>query len=321
MEARDIAVLVLVAALAAFGVAYFVAGPGRRRPRAAAPPGDIPLAQRPYHSDDELESSGLDRAMSWGVALTLFMAFFLPIYWILEPDRMNTYRDAYYELDVEEGRVEFQTACAQCHGSDAGGGFAPHPDPEVDAPWPVPALNNIAARYEDNPNVTDLRAFMIQTIKQGRPGTPMPAWGAFYGGSMNDQQVEAIVEYLLAIQPLPGDGASEEPPQAVAGASGREIFQTNCARCHGQDAEGGVGPELRGEFARFGADGSEANDAAAREAVRSTIVNGRIVPTGASMPSFKDVLPADAISLLIQYLESIQETEPGVTAQAQESAP
>ena len=318
MEARDIAVLVLVAALVAFGVAYFVAGPGRRRPRAAGPPGDIPLALRPYHSDEELESSGLERAMSWGVALVLFMAFFLPIYWILEPDRMNSYRDAYYEADIEAGREEFQLACAQCHGEDAGGGFAAHPDPEVDAPWPVPALDDIVARYEDNPNVTDLRAFITQTIKQGRPGTPMPAWGAFYGGSMNDQQIEELVQYILAINPPDGEAPS---PQAVQGASGREIFEANCARCHGQDAEGNVGPELTGVFGRFGADGSGAKDEEAREAIRSTIENGRIVPTGASMPSFENVLTPEDITRVIQYLESIQGERAGETAAAQESSP
>ena len=312
MEARTIAILVLLAALAAFAVAYFVAGPGRRRPRAAAPPGDIPLAQRPYFSDEELETTGLERAMSWGVALVVFMAVFLPTYWILEPDRKNDYIDAYYREDVEAGRVEFQTACAQCHGEDAGGGFAPHPDPEIDAPWPVPALDNISARYEDNPNVIDLEAFITQTIKQGRPGTPMPAWGAFYGGSMNDQQVEELVAYILSIQT-----GKKEGPQAFQGASGREIFETNCARCHGQNAEGNVGPDLHGVFARFGADGTDTKDQEAREAVRSTIEHGRVVPTGANMPAFEEVLSPDAIARLIEYLESIQ--EPGETAAAQES--
>jgi cbb3-type cytochrome c oxidase subunit III len=301
MEARDIAVIVLLVALGGFAVAYFVIGPGR--PTGPRPAGDIPLAQRPYHSDEELETSGLERAMSWGVALVLFMALFLPVYWLLEPERIDERQDEFFQQDVERGRLEFAQACSQCHGSDAGGGFAPHPDPEVAAPWPAPALNNIVARYEDNENVDDITEFMTQTIKQGRAGTPMPAWGAFYGGAMNDQQIESIVAYLLSIQ----TGKVPEP-QAVAGASGADIFDANCARCHGQNAEGRVAPDLTTVFARFGADGTSDADEAARKAIRDTIEDGRLVPGGLPpMPAWKGVLTDDAITRVVDHLESVQQ--------------
>lgn len=303
MDARDIAVIILLVALAGFAAAYFVVGPGRRvRQR---PPGDIPLAMRPYHSDEELERSGLERIMSWGVALVLFMAFFLPVYWLLEPSRIEAKQDEFFQNDVEKGRIEFAQACAQCHGSDGGGGFAAHPDPEVEAPWPVPALNNIVARYEDNENISDIELFLTQTIKQGRPGTPMPAWGAFYGGAMNDQQIQSIVRYILSIQ------TGEVPePQAFEGASGGQIFETNCARCHGPGGTGelpggpSVGPPLVDEFARYGA--AEAPEEA-EAAVRHTIVNGRLIPTGADMPPWGDQLTEGAIDRLIAYLKSIQQ--------------
>jgi len=299
MESRTVAVLILVLALGAFGLAYFVVGPGKRR--GPKPIGDIPLAMRPYHADEELEKAGLERAMSWGVALTMFMAVFLPVYWMLEPERITDEREKFLERNVALGETEFASACISCHGADAGGGTAPHPDPNIDAPWPAPALNNIVARYTGDPNVVDIRAFMIQTIKQGRPGTPMPTWGAFYGGGMNDQQIEAIVDYLYSIQV---DAVPE--PEAFRGASGADVFQANCARCHGQDASGAVGPSLLDVFGRFGDDGTPEGRAAAIAAVRFTIENGRIVPTGAPMPAWKDRLTSDAIDRVIEYLTSIQ---------------
>ncbi|MFN2557621.1 MAG: c-type cytochrome [Nitriliruptorales bacterium] len=300
MEARDIAVIVLLVGLAGFAVAYFVVGPGR--PTGPRRLGDIPLAARPYHSDEELETTGLERTMAWGFALMLFMALFLPVYWLLEPNRINEKQELFYEQDVARGRVEFAQACATCHGSDAGGGFAPHPDSNVKAPWPVPALNNIVARNQDNPNVTDIEEFITQTVKQGRPGTPMPAWSAFYAGSMTDQQIESIVAYILSIQ------TGEVPaPQAFVGASGQEIFAANCARCHGQAGEGRVGPELIHVFARYGADGAPVVDGAAAEAVRSTILNGRVVPAYTPMPAWKGTLTPDAIDRLMAYLRSIQQ--------------
>lgn len=307
MDARDIAVIVLLVALAGFAVAYVTVGPGRRR-RGPRPLGDIPLALRPYHADEELESRGLERAMSWGFAMVIFIAFFLPVYWLLEPERINEKQFEFFENDVEAGRLEFASACAQCHGTDAGGGFAPHPDPEIAAPWPAPPLNNIVARLGDSENVLDIRRFITETVKAGRPGTPMPAWGAFYGGAMNDQQIERIVDYILSIQ----TGQVPEP-QAFTGASGEEIFDVNCARCHGEDASGElpgggttVGPSLLDEFARFGA---AEDPAAARAAVRDTIVEGRILPTGANMPAWGDALTPDAIDRIVEYLESIQEEQ------------
>ncbi|MBW3576815.1 MAG: c-type cytochrome [Actinobacteria bacterium] len=308
MEARDIAVIVLLVALAGFAAAYFVVGPGRRRgPRRA---GDIPLSMRPYHSDDELESTGLERAMSWGVALTLFMAFFLPVYWVLEPTRINEWKDVFYERDLEHGRLEFAEACAQCHGGNASGGSAqPPPGSGLEASWPAPALNNFVARYEDNPNVEDVEEFMLETIRRGRAGTPMPAWSAAYGGAMNDQQIESIVAYLLSIQV-----DKVEEPQAFRGAGGAEIFDANCVRCHGpggsgQRADGPApAPELIHEFARYGADGTPENDRAAREAVRHTIEEGRRVPGGLPpMPAWQGVLTEDAITRLVDYLQSIQQ--------------
>lgn len=299
MDARTVAITILLVALAGFAVAYVVVGPGRRRrlKRRA----DVPLAMRPYYSDEELETTAIERAMAWGVALTLFMAVFLPVYWLIEPQRISDKVDQFYEEDVIRGRFLFAEACAACHGPDAGGGSAPNPNPDIKAPWPAPALNNIVARYRDNPNVTDIRQFMTQTIKQGRPGTPMPAWGAFYGGPFNDQQVDNIVTYLLSIQ------IDEVPePQAFPDLTGEELFQANCARCHGETAAGGVGPSLLDVFRRSGADGTPEKDQEAIEAVRDTILNGRIVPGGTPMPAWRDILTLDAINRIIGYLMSIQ---------------
>src|SRR5690625_3592498 len=76
--------IVLVLALVGFAAAYFIIRPGKNRkgPKRA---GDIPLAMRPYHSDEELETTGMQRAMAWGVALAVFASLFLPLYWLIEP--------------------------------------------------------------------------------------------------------------------------------------------------------------------------------------------------------------------------------------------
>ncbi|MBW3620257.1 MAG: c-type cytochrome [Actinobacteria bacterium] len=298
-----IAVVVLLLALAAFAVAYVVVGPGRRRgPKVR---GDIPLAMRPYHSDEELETTGLERAMSWGVALAVFSALFVPLYWLIEPERIDEKIDEFYLRDVAFGRGLYAENCVTCHGPDAKGGSAPHPDPEVDAPWPAPALDNIVARYEDKSAIIpDIREFIEMTIAHGRPGTPMPAWGSAYNGPMNDQQIDALTNYILSIQ------TGELPEaQAFVGASGEDLFGDNCARCHGDRAQGYVGPQLLNIFERYGAaDGDEAAVEEVREHIRYTILNGRNVPGTTPMPPFEGVLSDEAIQELIDYIESLQRT-------------
>jgi mono/diheme cytochrome c family protein len=312
VDARDIAVLILVVGLVAFAIAYFTVGPGRRR--GPKPAGDIPLAMRPYHSDEELEGRGMERAMAWGAAFVLFMALFLPAYWLLEPTRIAQKRAEHFELDVTQGRILFADACAQCHGTDAGGGFAAHPDPDIDAPWPAPALDDIVPRLREDPrfaDVADFRAeairFITETTKQGRPGTPMPPWSVAYGGGMTDFEIDAIVRYILAIQPPEEEEAEALPePQAWPGADGQEIFAANCARCHGPGAQGGMAaPPLTEVFAKFGA--AEEGDPDAEAAVRHIIENGILVPAATPMPAWRNELTGDAIDRVLEYLWTIQE--------------
>jgi mono/diheme cytochrome c family protein len=55
-----------------------------------------------------------------------------------------------------------------------------------------------------HPQIKSL-ADIINTIAQGRPGTDMPSWSVKYSGPLDDDQINAIVNYILSIQqPVPG---------------------------------------------------------------------------------------------------------------------
>ncbi|MGA1775216.1 MAG: c-type cytochrome, partial [Nitriliruptoraceae bacterium] len=293
-------ILLLVLGLGGFALAYLLVGPGSRKgPKRH---GDIPLAMRPYHSDAELEGPGLERAMSWGVAFAVFSALFLPLYWIIEPGRINDRVEDFYEADVARGRSLYQNACASCHGVNLEGGSAPHPDPTVTAAWPAPTLHNIVARYQDSAVVDDVRDHILLTLRYGRTGTPMQAFSIGNGGALSDFQLEAIAAYILSVQ-------TGELPQATSfvGRSREDVFAANCARCHGEDAQGYVGPQLQNVFERYGwTGGDDASLEVARAAVRQAIVNGRIVPGQAPMPSFTGVLTDEAIDAVVDHLLSIQ---------------
>ena len=298
----NVPLLILIVALVGFGLAYFIVGPGKRTgPKRNA---DIPLAMRPYHSDEELETTGMERAMAWGVALAVFASLFIPLYWLIEPTRINNAVDDFYAADVETGRIEYQNACASCHGVNLEGGSAPHPDPDVDAAWPAPALDNIVARYEESEIVEDVREFIMLTLIHGRAGTPMNAFGVASGGTYSDNQLEQITTYILSVQ------TGELPEaQSFEGRSGEDVFEANCARCHGAAGEGGVGPQLWNVYERYGWDGEPGSDSffQAQAAVRQVLHNGRNVPGQAPMPAFDLELTDDAIEAVIEHIESFQE--------------
>jgi mono/diheme cytochrome c family protein len=298
----SVPILILVLALGGFALAYVLVGPGKRSgPKRH---GDIPLAMRPYHSDAELEGPALERAMAWGVAFAVFASLFLPLYWLIEPGRINNRVDEFYQQDVAAGRALYQNACASCHGVNLDGGSAPHPDPNISAAWPAPALNNIVARYRDSAIVGDVRQHVILTLRYGRAGTPMQAFSVGSGGSLSDNQLDQITAYILSVQ-------TGELPQAQAfvGQSRDTLFANNCARCHGEAAEGYVGPQLVNVFERYGwRPGDDASLEQAKAAVRQAIVNGRIVPGQAPMPSFALELTDGAIDAIVEHLASIQRT-------------
>ncbi len=213
---------------------------------------DVPPAMRPGYSDEQLERGHLENLMQWGLVLTAVLAVFLPVYWLNERPRLQSEREQFFVQAVSRGEVDYLANCATCHGANLGGGAAPSPY-DADSSWPAPALNNIATRYAESNNVTDVRDFIILTLQRGRPGTPMPVWGAAYGGPMTDQQIEDIADYILANQVAE---VTEVQPVS-ADTTGQGLFEENCAKCHGIDGAAGggrPGPSLIGVFERHSED-------------------------------------------------------------------
>lgn len=291
---------VAVAILAIVGlaiIAFLIVNANRGRRRLE----DVPPGLRPAYSDEELEGRVLENYMLWGVIMVLGLALFFPVYWLIEERRINAAQETFFVESVVLGEEEFALLCAECHGPDGGGGLAPVPGQPGET-WPAPNLRTIVARYEENPNVQDVEDFVWRTIEQGRPGTPMPPWGAAFDGPLVDQQIEALVQWVLANQ-------EDEPlPQAdpARNLSGEELYQQNCAKCHGPELEGVVGPPLIGVFARH-----------SEEGVLSILRNGIKVPTGAIMPPWQNgyMYPGTryddaALRRIVEYLAEQQPDDP-----------
>jgi mono/diheme cytochrome c family protein len=90
---------------------------------------------------------------------------------------------------------------------------------------------------------------------------------------------------------------TNEPDSGGGGGSGGNpspgaaLFATNCARCHGADGGGGLGPQL--------SDGKVANDLTEAEEIR-VVTNGR-----SGMPSFGDALSPEEIQQVVAYTRTL----------------
>lgn len=95
---------------------------------------------------------------------------------------------------------------------------------------------------------------------------------------------ETVAQPQIALPGAPGTEPGRDDATLVL--SEAELFQANCASCHGVGGEGGRGPRLAG------------NDRTTNsELVRSTVLNGR-----GMMPGFGSLLSAEEVDRLVVYV-------------------
>jgi mono/diheme cytochrome c family protein len=149
----------------------------------------------PGRTDEELETRRLERVQQAAVLLSAFMAVGLPLYFLGEGARQESFVVQFDQESIRRGdHLVAEFKCFQCHGAGGSGGGAPYIEKRlaVSTQWFAPSLDDVLYRYE--PEEVNF------WITYGRPNTPMPAWGVAGGGAMNEQQVQDIVNYLGSIQ-------------------------------------------------------------------------------------------------------------------------
>ena len=122
----------------------------------------------------------------------------------------------------------YNQQCVGCHGRDGRLGAArPLNEAVYLALVPAPRLREV--------------------IAEGVPGTAQPAFTISAGGALTDEQIDALVQGLLATWARPDatQGMSIPPYAAKLGdpERGSAVYAAACASCHG--ADGGGGPKAR----------------------------------------------------------------------------
>ncbi|HUW27610.1 MAG TPA: c-type cytochrome [Sulfuriferula sp.] len=184
-----------------------------------------------------------------------------------------------------DGATLFARNCAACHGSTGTGGIG------------VPlALPSFQASISDD--------YLRQTIRLGRPGRVMPAFG-----NLKPDEVEAIVRYVRAWNKEPAVTYSTQPIQGNA-VHGKQLFAQYCAACHGATGAGSEGTGVTFSRPRdlpimapalhnpgFLASATDAM-------IKATLIKGR---EGTPMASFiKRGLTEDDINDIVSYVRSFE---------------
>ena len=178
--------LAIVGALAYFAAVGF---------RGSGKNDEIPANLTKYKSDDELETSHLDKSLSWAVLIASLLTIMIPLYYLGEDSRQESFVEEFEDVSVERGHHLYEEfGCGNCHAADGSGGAASYVEKRsgVKVTWAAPAINNVFYRYDDS----EVKYWLIY----GRANSPMPAWGLEGGGPMNDGQLEDLIDYLHSFQ-------------------------------------------------------------------------------------------------------------------------
>jgi cytochrome c oxidase cbb3-type subunit 3 len=166
---------------------------------------------------------------------------------------------------IELGARLYAENCAVCHGDDGQG--------------------RVGATLAKNWPSIRPDATIRTTIENGISGSPMPPWGQSNGGPLSPAEVDALVAYILTWEtgapriipatPTYVPRPQLTPPPDVSGDPnhGADLYDQNCAVCHGSNGEGRVGATLAKNFPSIRPDLT----------VSTTIANG---VQGSAMPAW-----------------------------------
>jgi len=211
----------------------------------------------------------------------------------------------------DTGEQLYKQWCAQCHGYDGdGNGYAKNYTFPQPRDFTIGTYKFRSTPTGDPPVDEDI----IRSIRQGNPGTSMPAWTRF-----SDEEVRSIVEYIKGFAPdvfeLETEPIKIQPPPYSDELikKGRELFKiAKCVECHGQEGRGngkkGWEENFRDDWGNriYPANYTypwELRNGSTVEDIYRTITTGL---SGTPMTSYQDSLSDEERWALAYFIKSLQ---------------
>jgi mono/diheme cytochrome c family protein len=159
----------------------------------------------------------MEKRIFTAVVLTVAIAGFLSIYWLLEPHRVKMEAGKMRLEAAEKGKPLYLTHCARCHGKTGG------------TQRRIRAINskNYLKAVDDT--------VLYKIIERGIPRTGMVALGDKEGGPLNQEQINQLVAFIRSWEKtapvLPEEGPSKERPVFIQ-EEVAYVGSESCIGCH-----------------------------------------------------------------------------------------
>jgi mono/diheme cytochrome c family protein len=183
---------------------------------------------------------------------------------------------------LELGQRLYTENCVSCHGAFGEGGVNPARDGDIIAPIST-------AEYLQTRDDATLRSI----ISAGQPNFGMSPFGTAFGGPLDDDEIDAIVQFMRSWEANPPVELPPDVPASTVASNGVEIFAEVCAQCHDPLSTNFVGITLREPDFR------ENNSP---EDIFDTINLGH---EATPMIAWGEILTSDQISELVEFILSL----------------
>jgi mono/diheme cytochrome c family protein len=149
--------------------------------------------------------------------LTVAIATFLTIYWLLEPYRIRAEAERMRLEAVKKGQILYTMHCVRCHGENGGRQKA------------IRGINskNYLKSVDD--------AVLYKIIERGIPGTGMVALSDKEGGPLNPEQINQLVAFIRNWEKTAPVLPEEPPPKERPLFTQEEaayVGSDSCIGCH-----------------------------------------------------------------------------------------
>jgi mono/diheme cytochrome c family protein len=158
----------------------------------------------------------MDKKILLAAILTIAIAAFLTVYWLLEPYRVKGEAERMRSKAAVKGKILYMTHCARCHGEKGG---------------PQRGIRPINSK-DYLKNVDD--SILYKIIERGIPGTGMVALGDKEGGPINPEQINDLVAFIRSWEKTaPTLPVEEAPPKTIFVQEGADyVGSESCIGCH-----------------------------------------------------------------------------------------
>ncbi len=213
----------------------------------------------------------------------------LPVSYVPK-DRLRALRFGEREFSAD-GATVYGAFCAGCHGVAGSGVRSPGL-----ASFPSIANPDLLERVSDE--------FLANTIRHGRPGRRMPAWGDTAGG-LRPAEILSVIDYLRSLSGVKQKPESAPPRWVKAdAASGKTLFASACAGCHGAQGEGAEAPALNNQVLLASATDTYLVETIGRGR-RGTVMQGFLDPSPA-----RRMLAGAEIESVVAFIRTWEKKQP-----------